>query len=165
MKQDLTKKLINTWDWLNSYCLSKRDDKELACGQHAVCIVQIDNFAKIRASWDNEKLESVLKSMESIMEHYAMDDNLIARYNDSTFVVVLHYLESRSEIIEMCEEIKYAINEAKLGDDTPIKVSIGASVCRHDPTQGYKCAMHHALEALARAHKKEDSIVLSDAIK
>ena len=165
MTQDFTKKLINTWDWLNSYCLSKRDDQELACGKHAVCIVQIDDFASIRASWGEEKTQSVLKSMEKIMEEFALDDNLIARYNDSTFVVVLHYIADNDEISSMCEEIRYAINDAKLGGDDPITVSIGASVCRHDQKQGYKCAMSYALEALYKAHEGTDSIEVSSVIQ
>lgn len=164
MRIDFTQKLINSWEWLNSYCLSKRDDYGLSCGRHAVCVVQIDDFYKMKIVWGNET-GAILKNMEEIMSDYAMDDNLIARFSDSTFVVVLHYLDSLEEINEICEEMKAAINDAHLGtEDAPLTVSIGASICRHDPNYGYQCAMSYALEALEEAHKQKDTINVSKAL-
>ena len=63
MTKELNQKLINTWDWLNSYCLSKRGDADLACGKHAVCIVQIDDFANKRVAWGTEKTKELLKEV------------------------------------------------------------------------------------------------------
>ncbi len=151
MTKELNQKLINTWDWLNSYCLSKRGDADLACGKHAVCIVQIDDFANKRVAWGTEKTKELLKEVESIMSAYALEDTLIARYSDSTFVVVLHYLNNNDEIMDMCTEIKESINEAGLGGDIPLTVSVGASNCHHDPDVGYECAMSSALKALTSA--------------
>ena len=165
MIRDLGRRLINSWDWLNSYCLSVRNDQDLACGKHAISIVQIDDFIRKKFVWGGWKTAEILRELESIIENYAADDNLIARYNDSTFVVVLHYLDEYSEIETICNEIKAAINDAELGGDEPLTVSIGASVCRHDPKVGYECAMGYALKALTEAHIMEDAIIVSDALK
>lgn len=164
MKADLTQKLINTWEWLNCYCLSVRDNQDLKCGNHAVCIVQIDDFDYLRVAWGKEKTEQILNQMESIMSAYAFSDSLIARYNDSTFVVVLHYLDDIEDSVNLCEEIRDVIHEAKLGGDHPLTVSIGASRCRHDPNVGYQCAMVCAMDALQEAKKKKDSVLLSHSI-
>ena len=160
MTKELNQKLINTWDWLNSYCLSRRDDKDLACGDHAICIVQIDNFNALRSAWGAEKTKSIMKEVENIMSTFALEDTLIARYNDSTFVVVLHYLEDKNEIQEICSEIKESINEAMLGDDLKLTVSIGASECHHDPQVGYECAMSAALKALMNAQSSDSGIAV-----
>ena len=161
MTRDLSQKLINTWDWLNSYCLSRRDDQTLACGDHAICIVQIDDYPSRRLAWGPEKTKEILKGMEDIMSAYALEDTLIARYNDSTFVVVLHHLSDQSEVMEICSEIKSTVDEACLGGDLPLTISIGASACHHDPKVGYQCAMSSALEALEKA-QNSDGISISN---
>ena len=151
MTKELNQKLINTWDWLNSYCLSKRDDQDLACGQHAVCIMQIDDYNARRMAWGPEKTKAILKELEDIISAYALADTLIARYNDATYVIILHYLSDYSEIQEICDEILASVNEAGLGGDDPLTVSIGASECHHDPSKGYECAMGYAMKALSAA--------------
>ena len=161
MTKELNQKLINTWDWLNSYCLSRRDDPELACGEHALCIVQIDNYNERRLAWGPEKTKQVIKELEDLMSAYALEDTLIARYNDSTFVVVLHHLDSEDEIEEICTEIKGSIDDACLGDDMPLTVSIGASKCHHDHKEGYKCAMSLALDSLAIAQSSSIGVSIS----
>lgn len=164
MTKELNQKLINTWEWLNSYCLSKRDDQHLACGQHAICIVQIDDFSTKRAVWGAEKTKEILKKLEDLMSMYALEDTLIARYNDATFVVVLHYIEDHAEIQDTCDEIKAAITDAHLGDENaPLTVSIGASECRHDPQVGYECAMSLAMDALSAAQKSGNQVQVSNA--
>ena len=162
MTRDLSQKLINTWDWLNSYCLSKRDDQNLACGDHAVCIVQVDDYNARRVAWGPEKTKAVLKELEDIMSAYALEDTLIARYNDSTFVVVLHYLDSHDEIEEICAEIQATINDANIGGEDPLTVSIGASECHHDPKVGYECAMAYALRALSEAQDNNGGISIAN---
>lgn len=164
MKQDFTQQLINTWDWLSLYCQSKRDDKALACGRHALCIVQVDDFSDRRTKWGPKKTEEVLSQLEDIMSEYAMDDTLVAKYDESTYAVILHYLDSDEEAQEICEEIKSAINNAGLGGDVPLTVSIGASRCRHDQEQGYQCAVGYALEALLMAQKQKTGIEISKEI-
>ena len=164
MTKELNQKLINTWDWLNSYCLSKRDDQDLACGRHAICIIQIDNYNARRLVWGQEKTREILKDLEEIMTAYALDDTLVARYNDSTYVVVLHYLDDYSEVQEICDEILASINEAELGDDEPLTVSIGASECHHDPHVGYECAMGYALKALSKAQVENSGVSIADGI-
>ena len=161
MTKDFHQKLINTWDWLNSYCLSRRDDPTLACGNHAVCIVQIDDYNNCRKAWGKENTKAYLKEMEDIMSVYAMEDTLIARYNDSTFVVVLHYLESRDEIADLCAEIIDAVNNSGIGGDYPLTVTIGASECHHDHEVGYECAMKYALKALSDAQSGNGKLLVA----
>ena len=163
MTKDLSQKLINTWDWLNSYCLSKCDDQTLACGDHAICIVQIDDYLARRAAWGPEKTKEVLKEFEGIMSAYALEDTLIARYNDYTFVVVLHHLRDKSEVSEICAEIQSSIRDACIGGSVPLTVSIGASECHHDPEVGYECAMSYALKALGLA-QKSDGISIANGV-
>ncbi|MBO4234900.1 MAG: diguanylate cyclase [Firmicutes bacterium] len=161
MTKDLQQKLINTWDWLNSYCLSRRDDPTLACGNHAVCIIQIDDYSDRKRAWGPDNTKAYLKEMENIMSAYALEDTLIARYNDSTFVVVLHYLENYDEIKEICSEIIDTINDAGIGGDNPLTVSIGAAECHHEHEVSYECAMTEALKALAFAQSGSDEIVVA----
>lgn len=164
MTKELNQKLINTWEWLNTYCLSKRGDQDLACGQHAVCIVQIDDFNKKKQLWGSEMTREVLKELEDVISTFALEDTLIARYNESTFVVILHHIVDRKEINDICVEIKEAISEAALGGENPLTVSIGAAECHHDQTSGYQCAMSYALDALMKAQNDDDSISISDMI-
>ena len=164
MTKELNQKLINTWDWLNSYCISKRDDPELACGKHAICIAQIDNYNVRRIEWGLEKTKLYLQELESIMTAYALDDTIIARYNDYTYVVVMHHLHEYDEIEEICNEILSSVNEAEIGGDTPLTISIGASHCHHDPNKGYECAVSYALKALSSAQSDNMGLSISTEI-
>ncbi len=163
MKQDLTQQLINTWDWLNWYCMSKREDIELACGRHAVCVVQINDYPAKRVAWGSKRKE-YLSQLEDILSAYAMEDTLVAKYDDSTYAVILHWLANDEEIQGMCEEIEADINSAGIGGENPLTVSIGASRCKHDPDSGYQCAMGYALEALLEAQKGMTGIEISNEI-
>ena len=163
MTRDLSQKLINTWDWLNSYCLSRRDDQTLACGKHAICIVQIDDYNNRRIAWGSDNTKKYLKELSDLMSAYALEDTLIARYNDSTFVVVLHFLESHDEIEEICSEIIDSVNEANIGGELPLRVKIGASECHHDQKLGYECATSCALQALANAGSNPNMISIMNS--
>lgn len=161
MTKELNQKLINTWDWLNSYCLSRRDDPDLSAGDHAICIMQINDYTACRLAWGPEKTRTVLSELESIMSTFALEDTLIARYNDSTYIIVLHYLEDPSEVMNICMEIQESINEACLGGENPLTVSIGASKCCHDSNSGYECAVKHAMGALATAQSDNSGILIA----
>ena len=162
MTSVLNKSLINSWDWLDAYCLSKRDDVHLACGQHGILVVQIDNYEELKADIGEERMTTLLKQVEDIMTTYALEDTVIARYNQSTFAVILHFLSSREEIQEMAEEIREAINLAKRHWQDKPTVSVGAAECHHDICVGYKCATLLAMEALKDAKEKGDTVVLAE---
>ena len=162
MTSVLNKSTINTWEWLDAYCLSKREDVHLACGQHGILVVQIDNFDELRKSIGEERTEKLLKNMEEVMAAYALEDTLIARYNPSTFAVILHFLAEREEIEEIAEEIREAINMAKKKWEDKPTVSVGAAECHHDVCEGYKCATLLAMEALKEAKEKGDTVVLAE---
>jgi len=164
--KQLSQQLINTWEWLDAFCLTQRGDCNLACGQHAIVVVQIDDFISIREKLGEERTAELLSNMENLMKEYALDDTLVARYNDYTFAVVLHYLTGRDEIMEICEEIRESINNAKKKWKDQVTVSVGAAECHHDPKEGYKCATRLALEALAEAKLvKDTSVIAPDTLK
>lgn len=151
MAIQLTKELINSWEWLDSFCLTQRGDCDLACGQHAIVVVQIDDFSKLRIKIGKERTDALIANMDNLMQEFALEDTIVAKYDDSTFAVVLHYLTSREEIETMCNEIKETVREAAEGWEDKITVSIGAAECHHDPNQGYKCATLLAMDALKEA--------------
>ena len=133
----------------------------MACGQHAILVVQIDKFETLRAEIGEERTAVILKNLEKIMKNYSMEDTLVARYNDYTFAVILHYLTSREEISEMANEIQQTILAEQTHWKDKVTVSIGGAECHHDPKEGYKCATRLAMEALGAAKLKGDTIVVA----
>lgn len=164
MTKQLGKQLINTWEWLDAFCLTQRGECCLACGQHAILVVQIDDFDSITSRIGTERTAGLLKSMDALMSEFAFDDTLVAKYSDSTYAVVLHYLSGREEIEEMCEEIKETVYEASQKWEDPISVSIGAAECHHDPDDGYKCAAKLAMTALKKARSIDSEYVIAPDI-
>ena len=163
-KKQISKELINTWEWLDSFCLTQRGDCNLACGQHAILVVRIDDFEKLRGKMSESDFADLGDKLNDLMATYALEDTIIAKYDTATYVVVLHYLENREEISEICKELQDAINMSckswgygKLN----LTVSIGAAECHHDPDEGYKCAARLAMEAMEEAQKKNKKFIVA----
>ena len=152
MTKQLGKELINTWEWLDAYCLTQRGICELACGQHAIIVVQIDRFNELRNSLGEERFKAFQSKFETLMKTYALDDTIVAKYNDSTYVVVLHYINGREEIADISQEIRESVEVARQEWGVDASVSVGAAECHHDPECGYKCAASLAMNALKIAH-------------
>ena len=166
MTKQLGKQLINSWEWLDAFCLTQRGDCCLACGQHAILVVQIDDFDNITARIGEERTATMLKAMDNLMSEFALEDTLVAKYSDSTYAVILHYLANREEIAEICEEIKEAVRESAKTWTDPISVSIGAAECHHDPDDGYKCAAKLAMTALKQARANhQEYFIAPDVLK
>lgn len=164
MTKQLNKQLINSWEWLDAFCLTQRGNCDLACGQHGIIVVQIDEFDRLRENIGEERTAEVLENLKKQMVDYALEDTLVAQYNDHTYAVILHYLASREEIQEMAEEIRETIKEEAKGWRDPITVSIGASECHHDPKEGYKCATELSMQALKEAKLTGDKVVVAPDI-
>ena len=161
MPKELAKQLINSWEWLDAFCLTQRGDCGLACGKHAVLVVRIDGFDSLKREIGPERTKELLANIEDVMKSYALEDTLVARYNESTFAVILHYIADRDEIFEMGEEIRENIHVAANGWRDKVTVSVGAAECHHDPQQGYKCATALAMEALAKAMEEGNRVVVA----
>lgn len=158
MTKQLGKELINSWEWLDAYCLTQRGICELACGQHAIVVIQIDKYDELKERLGREGTRLFQSKFETLMKTYALDDTIVAKYNDATYVVVLHYLSSREEISEICHEIVEAVNDAKVDWGIDVSVNVGAAECHHDPNQGYKCAAALAMDALREAKAKNGGV-------
>ena len=161
MKKQMAKESINSWEWLDSFCLTQRGDCELACGQHAILVAQIDNYDSLKKSLGKDSLQDFKTRFEALLKTFALDDTIIAKYNDSTYVIVLHFLNARDEIEEMCQEIRESVSESSEDWGLDITVSVGAAECHHDPEKGYKCAAELAMEALRIAQTDPEGIVVA----
>lgn len=161
MTKQVSKELINSWEWLDAFCLTQRGICELACGQHAIVVVQINQFEEIKEKLTRSQLNELLQKIEKQMETYALEDTIVAKYNEYTYVVVLHYLNSRDEIEEICNEIEASFSEDKEISKYNVSVTLGAAECHHDPDSGYKCAARLAMEALQEAKEKNKEFILA----
>ena len=166
MTKQVSKQLINSWEWLDSFCLTQRGDCGLACGQHGIVVVQVNEIDKIRKQLSKEEYDKLMSNLESVMQTYALEDTIVARYDEATFVVVLHYLTDREELTDICQEIEDTVRDAKDNWTYEVKVTIGAAECHHDPDNGYKCAARLAMDALKEAKlKNKEFIVAPDTLR
>ena len=164
MTKQLGKELINSWEWLDAYCLTQRGICELACGQHAIVVIQIDKIDELKGRLGKEGFKAFQSKFETLMKAYALDDTIVAKYNDATYAVVLHYLSCREEISDICSELKESVDVAKLEWGVDIDVSVGAAECHHDPNEGYKCAAALAMEAMKEAKKARGGVAIAPDI-
>ena len=161
MKKQVRKELINSWEWLDSFCLTQRGDCKLACGQHGIVIVEVKQFEDMKKRLPKKELDDLIDKIDKYMETYALEDTIVAKYNEYTYAVVLHFLEDRNELKDMCKEIEASLLEAKKDWDCDINITIGAAECHHDPEEGYKCAARLAMEALQEARNKNKDFILA----
>ena len=161
MEKQMSKEAINSWEWLDSFCLTQRGDCNLACGQHAILVVTIDSYDSLKSSLSRDRMLDFRTQFEALLKTFALDDTIIAKYNDSTYVIVLHYLTDRDEIEEICQEIREAIADSSDDWGLDITASVGAAECHHDPNQGYKCAAALAMEAVRKAQATNEGIVIA----
>ncbi len=161
MTKQLGKELINTWEWLDAYCLTQRGICELACGQHAIVVVQIDQLDKLRQELSPEEFKAFKSKFETLMKAYALEDTIVAKYDEATYVVVLHYINSREEIDDICLEIREAVDDARNEWNLDISVSVGAAECHHDPNCGYKCAAKLAMDALEKSRTTGEGVYVA----
>lgn len=93
-------------------------------------ILDIDSFTEITAKYGSKAGDGVLQISAERMKELMRKSDLIARLDGDKFIVLLHSIRNRRDILAVAKKVSQVFSEAVIVDDVTIPVtgSIGLSI-------------------------------------
>ncbi len=132
-------------EWEKIHNISKRWKKGYSLG-----IIDIDNFKKYNDTYGHKSGDNVLKSVASQIKKVISKDDVLFRYGGEEFITIL---TESDKTIKTAKEILNAVRELKIPHEKNppsniVTVSMGFSICNHNPTKSKEIIFKEADKAL-----------------
>lgn len=125
-----------------------------------VCLFEIDNYAKITNHYPESVIDPILVKIASFIKLHKMQSDLVARYEDGKFLMVLFRNEKR-KAFEECENVRLMVegNRFKLPHDS-IPVTLSGVFLRKQPEQTLDSTVKKAEDSLEEAYNEGRNILI-----
>lgn len=118
----------------------------------AILVIDIDHFKQINDSYGHQMGDVVLQEVASIIMQQVTPEDVCSRFGGEEFVVLLSNSDLHTAYLK-AEQIRMAIEHAKVSTDQSVTVSIGIAVCPFHATVSTEL-FHLADSALYQAKEE-----------
>ncbi|MBQ7063869.1 MAG: response regulator [Firmicutes bacterium] len=146
--------VIRDRDYLKEFFSDPQND----AGCRAIALLEMDHFQKAHVELGMAGIQRMMTRMGEELLEVADDGTEIIRYDDMTYVVILHHLSGQDEIWDRCVTLHQAVKLTNIRGIT-FTVSLGAAECLSGD-KGCQIALDQALKALGEAQTVGDRVVL-----
>jgi len=132
------------------FCAGQRSDRHRENLVNALLLIEIDPVDLEKGIAGLDLMNYVVGEMEKVLLKWISEDNIVARFSDTRFLMSLHNLPSMDIIRETAEELRQQLT-VHIDNKKDATVSIGVGLCHHDKESGFRCVYDQIEEALLRA--------------
>ena len=125
LHQDRLTKLLNH-DWLIKELKSRIGLYKCIKEPFCILIVAIDNLKQINEAYGQDKEDQILKSFASMAKKTVRDDDIVFRYSDDTFVILLKFAKTE-EAYNLAERLRTKMEVFDFQLKERVTISIGIS--------------------------------------